>query len=220
MWRNSALARLEDAAGGVEQLPRAPALLCVISVLLYAYIGLQAAARLVSHDPGRQEVLLLCGLYCAETILALVFGVSTMNKWSKSTYVLHHLPFVVVVTPAVTLIGAPAIAAFRLTLRGCLLTCFNESLSAARALGAPRIVDIPRCAFVVVLMACLIPTEAWELSNVLLAADATAGLRVVAAGVSLAVVYHTVDVLPCNVRGCKKALEAVRHGTQQKGKAS
>ena len=135
-----------------------------------------------------------------------------MNKWSRSTFALHHMPFIAVVAPAVVFIQQPVVTAFSHTLALDLVTCFNEALTAARSLGAPRWLDIPRCSFVCCVMLLLIPAELYELLRVwgctaIQCNDIhpTPGLRLTATLVSLAAAYHVMDVLPCNFLGAYRA---------------
>lgn len=189
-----------------------------MSMFGYLWLGLQGLGALslrgeAAPNELARQVLLLCALYCIESWLALVTGVSTMNKWSRSTFALHHVPFIVVVAPALVLLPQPILRSFPRTLALDLFTSFNESLTAARTLGAPRWVDIPRCTFVCGTMTVLIPAEIYELLSVLTCASdatrdscqSTPGLRLTAALVSLAAMYHILDVLPCNALGLRRA---------------
>ena len=177
-------------------LPPAPKLLSAVSLLLYLTVGI-GAARYFATAETRSLTALMCAVYGIECVLAFAFRLSTLKSWRHVDYLLHHLPYAVVVGGSM-LAELPIFEYYRWTLPLTLLTSFNEATAAAYALDVPRSIERPNRLYLLLLMIVLIPTELRETGACLLTPGGP-GWRMGAVAVSTlaAPVYHAVGVVPC-----------------------
>ena len=150
-------------------------------------------AHALSEDSLRADVALLVALYGIESAAAFVLGRSTLYAWRRCDFLLHHAPYAAVVGTA-TWLRLPIVAHFSRTLPLTLLTSLNEAVATAFALGAPKWIDQPNRAYLLLLMLALIAVELLELARALRAPDAA--IRAVSALALAAPLYHALAVVP------------------------
>lgn len=205
----------DDGSLTVARMPLAPTWLTCISLAAYVYLGVQGSRFLFISDANmislesktelRQTLLIMCTLYLLEFTAAAVWNRTTMFGWDISTFLLHHLPFALVVGGAMLLdVDYEILNGFRWTLTLDLMTGFNEGIHAGKTLGLfPRWIELPRCLYVISIIVPLVFIESSEAWNVL-SGDAAIQSKIVAALTLPAPVYHVLDVIPCSVKGVKK----------------
>ena len=178
-----------------KSLPPAPRLLSGVSLLLYLAVWFGALGATLSWVPNLTAVM--CAIYGTESVLALVFGISTLKSWRNIDYILHHVPYAIVVGSSI-LFGLPIFEHYRYTMPLTLLTSINEATAAAYSLGAPRSIERPNRAFLLLLMLVLIVTEVYETGACLLTPGGPGKLMGLVAVSSLAApAYHAIGVVPC-----------------------
>jgi len=120
-----------------------------------AIVGL---ADILRADALRLRVLQLCVLYSLESALALIWGRSTLAGWRPIDFLLHHIPYAVVVVAA-DFFKVPIFQAYSRTLPLTLLTSMNEAVTVGLSLGLPRSLDRPNRLYLLLLMVALIIDE-------------------------------------------------------------
>ena len=200
-----------------QRLPLAPTWCSVLSFACYVVIwcrGLQHAARVTGwaavtpfaadEDTLLRDVTNLCILYGVESVLALIGNQSTLSGWRRIDFLLHHLPYSVVVGLA-TWFGVPIYKAYARTLPLTLLTSANEAITIGYTFGVPRTLDRPNRAYLLCVMVLLIAAELFESGQILLDPTSGADLRWVAVLQLGAPLYHAFGVVPL----CWKRLRSV-----------
>lgn len=205
----------DDGSMNTMRMPRAPVWLTCISLAMYLYFGVQGTrflyysdekmSSLESKTEFRQTLLVMCAGYMMEFITAAFFNRTTMFGWDVSTYLLHHLPFALVVGGAMLFdVDYEVLTGFRWTLTLDLMTGFNEAIHAGKTLGLfPRWIELPRCLYVISLITPLVfieVSEAWKM----LSGNAAIQSKIAAFLTLPAPAYHVVDVIPCSVKGVRK----------------
>jgi hypothetical protein len=127
--------------------------------------------------------------------MAIVFNISTMKGWRRFDFLVHHLPFALVVG-AFLLLGFP-VQLFHFTFPLTLLTSLNEAISAMQALGCLNWANFHNRLYLLLVIPCLIAAEVYEAVNILQdTTDYTIGLKLIALCVLTAPLYHVFVVLP------------------------
>lgn len=193
----------KDKDAWTSRVPLAPQWASLYSLALYLYLWGTGWAHLYREIMGVNEpkldrvygdFALLCSAYICESVYALIFKKSTMNGWRYVDFAVHHVPFVVVSCLGL-LVGVP-IQLYRFTTPLCLLTSLNEAIAAARALGAPKSLDIPNRFYLLALMGTLAVAETTEALMCIFIHDLSLPCKVMAAISLLAPCYHTYGVMP------------------------
>ena len=184
--------------GKHPKLAAAPPALSVVSLCFYLSIWSGTTLSLYAEfGPPRTLTAVMCLVYAAESLLALLFGRSTMASWRRIDFQLHHLPYATCVGGSLVF-ELPIFEHYRWTMPLTLLTSLNEAAAAGYAIGAPRsVLERPNRCYLLLLMLVLIPTEVCETVRCLLAPGGP-GLVMGAFAVSTipGAAYHTFGVLP------------------------
>ena len=210
------------------KLNLAPTWCSVVSFICYIILwfrGLQHAARickwglpslLEAHENTlRFDVTNMCILYGVESGLALFGGQSTLAGWRRIDFLLHHLPYAIVVGGA-TWWGVPIYKAYAHTLPLTLLTSANEAITIGYTFGVPRKLDRPNRLYLLCLMICLIAVELRESTLALFdrpEEEIERGLRIVAVLQLGAPLYHAFGVVPLCWKRVVNANAAARAGS-------
>ena len=59
----------------------------------YSLLGTESVSTPARESGLRSATLVMCALYSLETIIALKWNQTTMSRWARITFVIHHLPF-------------------------------------------------------------------------------------------------------------------------------
>ena len=206
----------------VRPLTPAPIWLVVLSLVAYLGIGIQGVRFIMLGADScatpaleaelRSTTLVMCAIYSLEAIVALKWDQTTMCRWARATFVLHHVPFALTVglpllfetTRHVTLL------AYRRTVPLDLMTGLNEAIFATKALLSsqgmePRWIELPRCCFILSLMVVLIYVETVEIAAIF-TGPGSGWLKAHAGLTSLAPIYHVLDVIPSCIKGIRKGI--------------
>merc|ERR1712232_199512 len=141
-----------------------------------------------------QDMGLLCLAYVVESVVAILWRRSTMINWRLLDFCIHHLPFAVVVGTYVSQSPPPGLVRYTSPL--ALMTSLNESIAAARALGAPASIDIANRFYLLVLMAVLTVAECCECGMMVINGGLPVLVRLLGALSGFAPCYHAGAVLP------------------------
>ena len=195
----------EKAGKRHPKLTAAPAPLSAASLCLYLVVWVGAARSLgvaLSADgtvaPPLALTILMCTVYGVESLIALVFGRSTMASWRRVDFWLHHVPYAGCVGAALAL-DLPLFRFYRWTMPLTLLTSLNEAVAAAYALGAPRgVLERPNRLYMLVLMLVLIPVELTEAVRCLFSSPGGPGVLMgtFALTTFAGAAYHALGVVP------------------------
>jgi len=212
--RSPPCARNSEQKGREPRLPLAPWWASVCSLIVYCYLWYTGVVHFISAVKSRGQVdatqwaemshhvKLLCGVYAVETFIAAVFKSTTLLNWRFSDYLMHHVPFAIVVYGWI--LFEPPVGSVLFTWSFDLLTSMNEAILAARALGLGNWIDIPSKMYLLVIMVGLVVFECYELTLVLLDASNSTGLRTFTMIGLAAPVYHAVFIIPYCVKMLKR----------------
>lgn len=197
-------------------LPAASKYWCGISFTTYFYLVLMGITHFYEFKDSintqrlRMECIILCILYFFEVCLALYTSTSTLYRWRKFEYISHHIPFGIVILPA--MICDPIAAHLgKYTFSLVLLLNAQELYRVLNQNNIKyKIIDqlLPFYVFIVVIP--LIFVEIWENINFWLYIPREEisyfGVFLSLSGLSFCPIYHTFIVVPSAFKRMKNVL--------------
>ena len=186
----------------------------------------------------RRSLVLFSSLFTLETAFALALDVAVHHHWSRRDYTTHHLPWFLLLGGPVALApatGRHIVRALPRALALILCTGMNEAVFAWRTAAAGRAGrgadgtrdrgsgpsprappargpgEVARCAYLLAVMAVLVPCETLEIGALIVGPGVRAPVRLLAATYLYAPLLHVLDIVPANVRRLwRMALAATR----------